>query len=113
MTVPKAAALAVIVSFWFGGTGCTSVAELQPEQRTRIRVGERATVRVESDRRYAVGSVGRSLTLIKQAGEHGTTIYVYRAVAPGDQTFVLTPRNPGPDGCVSCVTVHYFVTVVR
>ena len=40
-------------------------------------------------------------------------MYVYRAVAAGNQTLVLTPRDSGPDGCVSCVTVHYFVTVAR
>jgi hypothetical protein len=113
MTVTRATALAVIVAFWFVCTGCRSVVELQPEQRARIRVGERATVRVESDHRYAVGSAGSSLTLIKQTEEEGTTLYVYRAVDPGNQTFVLTPRDPGPDGCVSCTTLHYFVTVVR
>jgi hypothetical protein len=70
-------------------------------------------MRVDSDRGYAVGSAGNALTLIKRVEESRTTVYVYRAVAPGHQTFVLTPRDPGPDGCISCVTVHYFITVVK
>jgi hypothetical protein len=70
-------------------------------------------MRVETARHFSVGPGGDSLTLLRRAEEHGTTAYVYRAVAPGRHTFVLTPRDPGPDGCVSCVTVHYFITVVR
>jgi len=51
--------------------------------------------------------------LLKRTEERETTVYRYRAVAPGNQTLVLTPRDPGPDGCISCVTVHYFITVAR
>ena len=39
--------------------------------------------------------------------------YSLGAVAEGHQTLVLTPRDPGPDGCISCVTVHYFITVAK
>ena len=87
--------------------------KLEPERPEIIRVGEVAEVRVDTARHYTVGSAGDSLTLIKRAEERRITAYVYRAVAPGQHTFVLTPRDDGPDGCVSCVTVHYFITVVR
>jgi hypothetical protein len=103
----------VVVAFFCVCTGCRPVAELQPEQPATLHVGDLAAVRVDSDRHYAVGFAGNSLTLIKRAEERGTTLFVYRAVAPGHQTFVLTPRDPGPDGCISCVTVHYYITVVR
>jgi hypothetical protein len=89
------------------------VPELQPEQPATIRVGDVAALRVDSARHYSVGSAGSSLTLIKRAEQQGTTVYVYRAVGPGSQTLVLTPRDPGPGGCISCVTVHYFITVGR
>jgi hypothetical protein len=93
--------------------GCRSILELEPEGTTTIRVGDVAAMRVDADRHYSVGTAGDSLTLIRQAEREGTTAYVYRAVAPGKQTLVLTPRETGPDGCISCVTVHYFVTVIQ
>jgi len=92
---------------------CRSLLGLEPERRSTIRVGDVAAVRVDTARHYSVGSAGESLMLIKRVEEHGTTAYVYRAIGPGQQTFVLTPRDAGPDGCVSCVTVHYYITVVR
>jgi hypothetical protein len=107
-----AASLAVLTSLCIG-TSCRSIAKLEPERPATIRVGDATEVRVDSAQHYQVGSAGDSLTLIKRAEKHGTTAYVYRAVAAGRQTFVLTPRDAGPDGCVSCVTVHYFITVVR
>ena len=105
VAVPLAAACLCI---W---TGCGPTAELQPELPATVHVGELAAVRVDSARGYSVGSAGDSLKLIKQGKERTTTVYVYRAVAPGHHTLVLTPRDPGPDGCVSCVTLHYFITV--
>ena len=108
---PKAAIL-VVTAFTIC-SGCAPMRELQPEQPETIRVGDLAALRVDSDRLYSVGWAGDSLILKKRTEERRTTVYVYRAVAPGRQTFVLTPRDPGADGCVSCVTVHYFITVVK
>jgi hypothetical protein len=51
--------------------------------------------------------------LMKQQQQQGATVYLYRAVEPGTQTFVATPREPTPDGCVSCVTVHYIIKVIQ
>jgi hypothetical protein len=50
---------------------------------------------------------------MKQTQQDDTTIYIYRAVELGDQTLVATPREPGPGGCISCVTVHYFIKVIQ
>jgi len=86
---------------------------LRPEERASLHIGEIAAVRVASDRQYSIGSAGTVLVLMKRAEEHGTTVYLYRAVAAGNQTLVLTPRKPGPDGCVSCVTVQYFIQVAK
>ena len=113
MSSRRTAAVPVVVAFSCVCAACRPVAELQPEQPATIRVGDLAALRVDSDRHYAVGSAGSSLTLVERAEERSTTVYVYRAVVPGQQTFVLTPRDPGPDGCISCVTVHYFITVAR
>ena len=93
------------------GGGATRV--LPAEELTTVRVGEVAEVRVDAERHYSLGSAGEALTLVKQAEEKNTTVYVFRGVSPGRQTLVLTPRDPGPDGCVSCVTLHYLIAVVR
>jgi hypothetical protein len=92
--------------------GTLASVRLEPEEPATLRVGQVAAVEMRADR-YMVGSAGSSLTLVQQQQQRGATIYLYRAVAPGNQTFVATPREPAPDGCVSCVTVHYFVTVIQ
>src|SRR5215467_14413737 len=88
------------------------VVQLQPDQPTVLHVGEVAAVQVPSDLHYAIGLAGTSLVRIKQQERRGTTTYWYRSVAVGHQTLVAPPRDPGPDGCVSCVTVHFFIQVV-
>ena len=67
---------------------------------------------MRSDRHYSISSAGSSLALVKQMQQHDMTVHVYHAVEVGNQTLVATPRDPGPDGCVSCVTVHYFIKVI-
>ena len=89
------------------------VVQLQPEQATVLRLGDVAAVQVPSDRHYSIGLAGTSLVQIEHRQRQGTTIYLYRSVAVGNQTLVATPQDPGPDGCVSCVTVHYFIQVVN
>jgi hypothetical protein len=91
----------------------TASVQLRPEEPARLHVGDVAVVRVASAPHYSVGSAGTALMLLTQTEERDATVYRYRAVAPGNQTLVLTPRDPGPDGCISCVTVHYFITVAR
>jgi hypothetical protein len=90
-----------------------SFVTLRPEERATLHIGDVAAVRVAWDPQYSIGSAGTALVLMKRTEEHGTTVYLYRAVAAGNQTLVLTPREPGPDGCVSCVTVHYFIQVAQ
>ena len=91
----------------------SAVVQLQPEQPTVLHVGDVAAVQVPSDLHYSIGLAGTSLVQIRQQERQGMTIYLYRSVAVGNQTLVATPRDPGPDGCVSCVTVHYFIQVVQ
>jgi hypothetical protein len=109
----RTAEVSAIAAFFYVTIACKAIAELRAEQPVTVHVGDLAAIRLDSDRHYDLGSAGDSLKLIRRAEERRTTIYVYRAVAPGHHTFVLTPRDPGPDGCISCVTVHYFITVVR
>jgi len=93
--------------------GCTPVRELVAEQPETVHVGELAAIRVSADAGYSVGTGGDVLRLVKRAKDGPKTVYVYRANAIGRETLVLSPREPGSDGCVSCVTVHYFITVVN
>ena len=90
-----------------------SVVTLRPEKRASLHIGDVAAIRVDSNRHYSIGLAGTALALLKRTEERDTTVYLYRAVAAGNQTIVLTPRDPGPDGCISCVTVQYFVQVVK
>ena len=101
------AAAAVVIAC--GGT--LASVRLQPEAPATLRVGETAAIQVPSDRHYRMGSAGSSLTLVKQMQQRDTTIYIYRAIEVGDQTLVATPQDRGPGGCISCVTVHYFIKV--
>ena len=90
-----------------------SVVRLQPEELVTLHVGQLAAIEVLSERHYGMGFAGSSLMLLKQTQQRDTTMYLYRAIGVGRQTFVATPRDPGPDGCISCVTVHYFINVVE
>jgi hypothetical protein len=87
--------------------------QLKPEVDTTLHLGQMAELRVETNQHFTINEAGRALVRIHHTQRKGQTIYVYRAAELGRQTFVLTPRNPGPDGCVSCVTVHYFVNVIQ
>ena len=102
-----------IVAFLWACSATGGFVQLRPEEPATLHIGDVAAVRVTSQSRYTIGSAGSALVLMKRTEERGTTLYLYRAVTPGDHTFVLTPRDPGPDGCISCVTVHYFVKVAK
>jgi hypothetical protein len=105
---------AVVATTIFGACGGTLAAvQLQPEAPATLHIGEIAVLRVTSERHYAIGGAGSALVLMNQTDEEDTTSYFYRAVRAGNQTFVATPRDPGPDRCISCVTAHYFVTVIE
>jgi hypothetical protein len=87
--------------------------QLRPERASIVHVGEIAELRVASSQHFSLGTAGSALILLQRKQSRDETIYLYRAVAVGNQTFVATPRDPGPDGCVSCVTVHYFANIIQ
>ena len=76
-----------------------------------LHVGEIATVELSADRKLT-GSAGDALSLARQRKGRNTTTFVYRAVQPGNYVFLTAPEVPNGE-CISCVTVHYFVTVVQ
>jgi hypothetical protein len=85
---------------------------LQAEQPATLHLGEIAAVQV-SQPQDVMGSAGSSLALLKRTHQRGTTIYLYRAVKMGNHTLVVAPRGLQSGQCISCVTEHYFVTVVQ
>ncbi len=89
------------------------VMELQPEAPATVQTGSLVAVRLDAHVHYIVNSAGESLALVRQTADARTSVYVYRASAPGNETLVVTPGEPGPNGCISCVTKHYFVTVAK
>jgi hypothetical protein len=85
---------------------------IEPERyQVTLHVGELAVIEVPSDAQYSLGGPGNALILQERKEHKGVTSYIYRALHAGDDTIVATPAKPGPDGCISCVTVHYFVKV--
>jgi hypothetical protein len=104
------AVVATAMCWACGGT--LAAVQLHPEAPATL-IGEIAVLRVASERHYATGGAGSALVLVNRTDEDDMTSYFYRAVRAGNQTFVATPRDPGPDHCVSCVTVHYFVKVIE
>jgi len=102
---------------------------LKLEERTTLRVGQIATLRMPSQRPCHISSAGDALALIKPANPAGAAVeqaggeavrvirstsaavLVYRAVRPGEETIVVTPSK-SPDGCIDCAARHCFVTVL-
>jgi hypothetical protein len=85
---------------------------IEPERyQVPLHVGDLAVIEVPSEAQYSLGGPSNALSLHERKEHNGVTSYIYRALHVGDDTIVATPARPGPDGCVSCVTVHYFVRV--
>src|ERR1700674_1078438 len=79
------------------------------EQRTTLQVGQLALLSVPSDHRYGIDSEGSALVLVH--GKRGRNQVWYRAVRPGLETIVLGPVDIPSGHCISCLTLHYFITV--
>jgi len=80
---------------------------LPAEQRTTIHVGQSALLAIPSDYHYSIGESGHALAEARRSRRG----ILFRGVKPGLETIILSPDVP--DGhCISCATVHYFVTVV-
>jgi len=87
--------------------------QLRAEQESLLHIGQTATLRVPSKGQFSIDSAGDALVLTERKQQRGDTVYIYRAAKVGNHTFVATPKDPGPDGCISCVTIHYFVKVIQ
>ena len=90
---------------------CARVTLLRPEDRATLHIGETVALRVPTTY-SAIGGAGGALLLRKKNVRRDGIVYVYRAVRPGNQTFVAAPQTQTGE-CVSCVTVHWFVTVIQ
>jgi hypothetical protein len=107
---------ALIVAFALGlGSGHAwrpdKPIKLTVEKRITLRVGESAVLQIPSDRRYShfrgdVGG-GNAVAIVRQSGRK----VLYRAVQPGNSVIVISPEVPKGE-CISCATLHYFITVV-
>jgi hypothetical protein len=84
---------------------------LELEDRTTLRVGESAVLQIPSDRRYELppgkATVGGTLALVRRSRRS----ILYRAVRAGSDVIVVGPVTR-PGECVSCATLHYFITVL-
>jgi hypothetical protein len=81
------------------------------EAETTLHVGELAVLNLPPDRRYSHFDgnpkyAGNVLALVRRS--RGKALY--RAVRPGPGSIVIGPEVPKGE-CISCATLHYFVTV--
>jgi hypothetical protein len=83
------------------------------EQTTTLHLGEVAVLHMPSNvyRRYLhsgpAGAWDDVLVLVKRSGRDVT----FRAVHSGRGVILISPDVPD-GGCISCVTIHYFIEVV-
>jgi hypothetical protein len=110
-------ALAVFAVFAFAVAAVSAArgdnVQLEAGKQSLLHVGQTATLRVPSKGHFSIGSAGQALVLTSHKQQRGDAIYIYRAAEVGNHTLVATPREPGPDGCISCVTIRYFVKVIQ
>ena len=109
----KIAATIAVVAIVPGYAAAPAPTRLQPEQRATLHVNQLALIELPKTPPTSIaGSAGESLVLVRRRNRRNTTVFLYRAVHAGNHVFIVTPDNL-PDGhCISCVTEHYFVTVV-
>jgi hypothetical protein len=81
------------------------------EGNTTLHVGELAVLQIPPDRRYSHfdGNTGAGNVLVLARRSKGRMSY--RAVHSGSGTIVIGPDVPKGE-CISCATLHYFITVV-
>jgi hypothetical protein len=49
----------------------------------------------------------------RRPNDDGSTVYVYRAADVGTDVLIAAPKGLQTGECISCVTTHYFIKVVR
>ena len=106
-----AAALACLIAnnVWSAAKPVTLVVE----QTTTLHVGETAVLHIPTnmDNRFLRsgpnGAWRDVLAMVKRSGRDVTL----RGVRPGKGVIIMSPNVPA-GGCVSCVTIHYFIEVI-
>jgi hypothetical protein len=102
------AALLAVLQLW---AETPAVVRLRLEGRTTLHVGQVAILHTPPNHQYVVTSNGDAIVAVKQARSKDAS-YLYRAVRSGNSALLVTPADLKQGDCVSCVTRHYFVTVI-
>lgn len=100
--------LVVLSMLALGCVACAPVMQLKPEERAMLHVGQRVTLQMPASYGGLGGGAGDALRLVQKKVGRDRIVYLYRAVQPGNQVFLAVSEKRE---CVSCVTVHWFVTV--
>jgi hypothetical protein len=86
---------------------------LEPEQLATLHMNQVALMELpKTPPTSVIGSAGESLVLVRRRTRRDKTVFVYRAVQTGNHTLSVSPIKLPEGHCISCVTQHYFVTVV-
>lgn len=85
---------------------------LKLEQTTTLHIGQTAVLQLPEG--FIRGAAaGKVLAPLKEAWKTDHRTYTYRAVRSGKETIItFSPSEMKRLHCVSCVTDHYFITVV-
>jgi len=82
---------------------------LNLERMTTLHVGQLALLQTPLDPHYPrFSAAGDALVVVR----HSQHKILFRAIRPGRETIVISPDVP-QGHCISCVTLHYFITVIR
>jgi len=108
--VPRVAGGFVLSMLALDCIACAPVMQLKPEERATLHVGERVALQMPATYGGLGGGAGDALQLVQKKVGRDKIVYVYRAVQPGNQVFLAVSEKRE---CVSCVTVHWFVTVIQ
>jgi hypothetical protein len=100
----------VIIAMVLSCTACAPVKLLTPEERATLHVGQTVALDMPATYGGLVAGAGDALLLLEKKVRGDEILYRYRAVQPGNQVFLAVSEKRD---CVSCVAVHWFVTVIQ
>ncbi len=85
---------------------------IKPEHRIYLRTRQIGRILCRRGKtRYKIIVSGESIRILKKSESENYTVYYIQAVRAGRAVILLTPKYYHSH-CISCRTVHYFITVI-
>jgi hypothetical protein len=85
---------------------------IKPEHRSYLRTGQIGRIQCRRGKpRYKIVVSGDSIRILKKRESGNYVVYYVQAVRAGRAVILLTPQYHHRH-CISCQTIHYFITVI-